>query len=156
MKKVIAYLLVTLILLATGVMGLKTFGLPNEISEIELALKCAMVSALGGILYCLRAVYLNKCVRNQWSAEWEVWYYIRPITSTICGLVAFLFLKAGLVVLDATQNENSGDFGYLAFSFFAGLNVDKFMEKVEDIGKSLFVIEKSRSSKKTTAENKDE
>lgn len=143
-------------LLAIGFVFLQTHGLPDEIGEIELGLKCGMVSALGGILYCLRSVYLNRCVRNKWSPEWEVWYYIRPITSTICGLVAFIFLKAGLVVLDASQNNGSGDFGYLAFAFFSGLNVDKFVEKIEDLGKSLFGIEKSRNAKNSNNNEKEE
>ena len=59
------------------------------------------------------------------------------------GYVIWLFLKAGLVVLDASQNGNGGDYGYLAFAFFAGLNVDKFIGKIEDVGMALFGIEKS-------------
>ncbi|ENF4162310.1 hypothetical protein RS795_004742 [Escherichia coli] len=59
------------------------------------------------------------------------------------GYVIWLFLKAGLVVLDASQNGNGGDYGYLAFAFFAGLNVDKFIGKIEDVGMTLFGIEKS-------------
>ncbi len=115
-----------------------------------MALKCGMVAALGGVLYCLRSVYLNRCVHNRWDIQWEVWYYLRPLTSSICGLVAFLFLKAGLVVLDASQNQGAGEFGYLALALLAGLNVDKFVEKIEDIGKSLFGIEKSRNAKNSS------
>lgn len=155
MKKVIAYLVTILIVLIAGFIAIQTCGLPRHLREIELALKCGLVSTLGGVLYCLRSVYLNRCVHNRWSTEWEVWYYLRPITSAICGLVAFIFLKAGLVVLDASQNEGSGDFGYLAFAFFAGLNVDKFVEKIEELGKSLFGIEKSRNAKSSSS-NKDE
>jgi len=111
-----------------------------------LAIQCVLVSAVGGSLYCLRAIYINKCVLKKWDAEWETWYYLRPIASSISGFAAFIFLKAGLVVLEATQQTGSADYGFLVFAFIAGLNVDKFVQKIEDIAKSTFGIEKSRTS----------
>ncbi|MDO9177607.1 MAG: hypothetical protein Q7U16_04655 [Agitococcus sp.] len=153
MKKVIAYQVVLLLVILAGFLLFKVLTIPEWILQIKLAINCCMIAALGGILYCLRSVYLNRCVHNRWDEQWEVWYYLRPITSSICGVVAYLFLKASLVVLDASQNVDSGEYGYLAFAFLAGLNVDKFVEKIEDLGKSLFGIEKSRVSK-SSSENK--
>jgi H+/Cl- antiporter ClcA len=147
MKLVITYLVVMLLIIATAFLGLEHFGLPESLAESELAIRCALIAALGGILYCLRSVYLNRCVHDRWTESWEVWYYLRPLTSFVCGIVAFVFLKAGLVVLDASQDSDAGNFGYYAFSFFAGLNVDKFVAKIEEIGKSLFGIEKTRNAK---------
>lgn len=154
MKKVCLYLILCLAFLAVTFVALKICELPVWVIEISLALKCCMVAAIGGVLYCLRSVYLNRCVYDRWDKHWETWYYLRPITSAICGLVAFLFLKAGLIVLDATQNVDSGEYGYFAFAFFAGLNVDKFVEKIEDIGKSLFGIEKTRNAKNSSNNGK--
>lgn len=147
MKLVITYLIVMLVIIALSFLGLEQFGLPDSLDSSELALRCALIAALGGILYCLRSVYLNRCVHDRWTKSWEIWYYLRPITSFICGIVAYIFLKAGLVVLDASQNTDAGNFGYYAFAFFAGLNVDKFVAKIEEIGKSLFGIEKTRNAK---------
>lgn len=147
MKLVITYLVVMLVLIALSFFGLEQFGLPDSLASSELALRCALIAVLGGIMYCLRSVYLNRCVHDRWTKSWEVWYYLRPITSFICGIVAYIFLKAGLVVLDASQNTDAGNFGYYAFAFFAGLNVDKFVAKIEEIGKSLFGIEKTRNAK---------
>lgn len=147
MKKVIAFLITFLLLIVIAFILLKTCDIPQWISDFRLAIHCGLVAAVGGILYCLRSVYLNRCVYNRWSKEWEVWYYLRPITSTICGVIAYLFLKAGLVILDASKTSDSGEYGYLAFALLAGLNVDKFVEKIETLGKSMFGIEKSRSSK---------
>jgi len=147
MKLVITYLVLMLVLIALSFLGLEQFGLPESLASSELALRCALIAALGGILYCLRSVYLNRCVHDRWTESWEIWYYLRPITSFICGIVAYIFLKAGLVVLDASQNTDAGNFGYYAFAFFAGLNVDKFVAKIEEIGKSLFGIEKTRNAK---------
>ncbi len=105
------------------------------------------MATIAGSLYCLRSVYINKGVYNSWKENWEVWYYIRPITSAISGLASYVFLKAGLIVLEGYQEDNAGNYGYLAFAFIAGLNVDKFVEKIEEIAKAAFGIEKSRTAK---------
>ncbi|RJF37521.1 hypothetical protein [Pseudoalteromonas gelatinilytica] len=157
MNWVITYLVALLFLVALSFIGLEYFEKHTFLESIDLALRCALIAVLGGILYCLRSVYLNRCLHDQWSKSWEVWYYLRPITSLICGVVAYIFLKAGLVVLDASQNSGEGsygNYGYYAFSFFAGSNVDKFVAKIEEIGKSLFGIEKTRNSK--LSDNKKE
>lgn len=149
MKKVIFYLVLLIAVLLYLWIELLTSGLPTPLLGHELAIQCVMLGSLGGILYCLRAVYLNRCVKSKWDENWEVWYYLRPLTSSISGLVSFLFLKAGLIALDAEQATNSGDFGYLTFAFIAGLNVDKFVSKIEEIAKSIFGIDKSRAAKES-------
>jgi hypothetical protein len=142
---VIAYLLGILILNLYFDYRLM-FGrlLPN--SDYNLLIECILIGGIGGILYCLRAVYLNYCVRKSWENEWLVWYLIRPIVSLLSGGVSFLFLKAGLLVLEAKKEESSTNLGYLAFAFIAGLNVDKFITKIEDLAKATWGIEKSRTS----------
>lgn len=156
MKKVSFYLIFVLVSLLVGFIALKQCEHRWVPEGLKLAIYCGMASTLGGVLYCLRSVYLNYCVKNHWDKNWEVWYFIRPVTSAICGVVAYIFLKGGLVILDAEQVGESGNFGYLALAFLAGLNVDKFVEKVEDIGKSIFGIEKSRASKLNLDDNKEE
>jgi len=111
------------------------------------------MAMLAGVLYCLRAVYLNASVQGNWKPQWETWYYLRPIASAIAGLVGYVFLRAGVIVLEAEQAENAGNFGYLAFSFIAGYNVDRFLKKIEDLAKSSFGVENSRSYEKN--ENDD-
>jgi len=140
------YQIIVLVLILASFIFLRIYDFPIWVTELELVIKCCLISTLGGVVYCLRAIYLNKCVHNRWGTEWEVWYYLRPLVSLICGIVSYIFLKAGLVLLDASQDIGQGMFGYLAFSFLAGLNVDKFVKRLEDIGKAVFGIELSRSS----------
>lgn len=147
MKKVIFYQIFVLLVVVTVWSMLVTGALPSWIEKSSLALLCLLIGVVGGLMYCLRAVYLNRCVLNRWSVEWEVWYYIRPITSGIAGTVSYIFLKAGLIILEANQNMGSDNFGFLAFAFIAGLNVDKFVSKIEEVAKSTFGIDKSRSSR---------
>ena len=86
--------------------------------------------------------YLNKCVHKRWDPDWHVWYFIRPITSTIAGAVSYLFLKAGLLVLESTANAGASEIGFFALAFIAGFNVDKFVAKIEEVAKAVWGIDK--------------
>lgn len=153
MKRVVAYLMGLLLLITIGYIGFIKGDYPDWLTVHQLLLKCGLTGMLGGVLYCGRAVYLNKCVRKTWDPEWMVWYFLRPVISGICGVTAYVFLKAGLVVLDASQNSSGGTYGYLAFALFAGLNVDRFMAKIEELGVAMFGIEKSRAARSSDDDN---
>jgi len=146
MIKVIIYLLVVLCLVFFLFVFEHIRQMPSWYVAGLLFIRCTLVGILGGILYCLRAIYINKCVRKTWDKDWEVWYYLRPITSGISGFVSCIFLKAGLLVLEATPNAEAISFGYLAIAFIAGYNVDNFMKKLESIASSVWGIKKSRVS----------
>jgi uncharacterized membrane protein len=120
--------------------------MPSWFLSNILLVRCTLLGIIGGALYCIRAVYLNKCVLKQWDENWEVWYYLRPIASAISGFVSCVFLKAGLIVMEAETNPDAITFGYLAVAFIAGYNVDNFMKKLESIASSVWGIKKSRVS----------
>jgi len=145
MVKTISYLLVMLALYSTiGIqILLGNIAVPENIS---LAMYCGFCGGIGGVTYCLRGVYINACVLDQWSEKWFPWYFIRPIVSFICGVVSFVFLKAGLIVLEAQSTEHPTNLAFYALAFIAGLNVDKFIEKLEDIAQVSWGIKKSRLS----------
>ena len=145
MGKVITYLLFVSTVYLVVLIVPQLCPMP-KLASISLVLNCAIIGGLGGCLYCLRAVYLNVSVYKRWSPEWEVWYYIRPLVSAGSGAVSFLFLKAGLLVLESGTGAEASKFGFYAFAFIAGLNVDKFIEKVEDISQAVWGIKKSRVS----------
>lgn len=105
-------------------------------------------------LYCIRAVYLNKCVRNSWGTDWYCWYFLRPLTSFICGGASFLFLKTGLLTLESNIKENATEIGFYALAFVAGLNADKFVAKIEGVAHAVWGIEKSRSATASTDDKK--
>lgn len=148
MKRAAAYLIT---LLATycliGVLViLNKITIPND--ALKIAIYCGLAGGIGGITYCLRGIYLNACVFKQWDKIWLPWYFIRPLVSVICGLVSWLFLKAGLIILEAQQTETSTNLAFYALAFVAGLNVDKFIEKIEDIAQVTWGIKKSRTAQK--------
>ena len=146
MKLIVAYLILLQALIIGAVCFILQGLLPAWLASIHIPIACGLAGCLGGITYCLRGVYLNACVRKQWDDSWQPWYYIRPIVSLICGAVSFVFLKAGLLVLDATQNTDSNLLGFYALAFISGLNVDKFIAKLEDIAHATWGIEKSRAN----------
>lgn len=147
MRGIILYLMAVLLLLV-----LSTYALVADIiivhSNLQLPIICALSGAFGGMVYCLRGVYLNACVKKHWDRDWHVWYIIRPVVSSLAGGVSFIFLKAGLLVLDTTEGSSS-IYGFLALAFISGLNVDKFVAKIEDVAKSTFGIEKSRANRES-------
>lgn len=147
MAKVIVFLSLFSILLVAALLLPMAYGYPEWAQSFALVYRCVVMGGVGGAVYCVRAVYLNACVKGRWSPEWEVWYYIRPFVSLACGGVSYLFLKAGLLLLESQRSPDASDLGFLALAFIAGLNVDRFIGKIEEIAQASWGIEKSRTAK---------
>lgn len=124
----------------------------GQFEDFRLLFACILIGGSGGVLYCFRGVYLNHSVKDQWSDKWIPWYLIRPIVSLICGGISYLFLKAGLLVLEAEKEGDASNLGFYALAFIAGMNVDKFIEKIEDLAQATWGIGKSRATKNTETE----
>ena len=147
MKCIIVYLLVVGLGLATLIVVSLLGFTPTVLAPLQVAITCAAIGGVGGCVYCLRAVYLNACVYKRWDDDWQPWYYIRPMVSIACGGISYLFLSAGLLVLEAGQRPDATDLGFYALAFIAGLNVDRFIAKIEDIAQATWGIEPSRVSR---------
>jgi len=146
--------LLALLFVATYSLGAMTLGwLPPPYEAVRLPLMCGAIASIGGCLYCIRAIYINKCVYKQWDSAWHIWYFLRPIASTISGSVSYLFLKAGLLILESKSNADATEIGFFALAFIAGLNVDKFIAKIEDVAKAVWGIDKTKSAEARNKEN---
>ncbi len=146
MRGVIAYLMLLGVGAALGLLLAALGALPLGLQTFALPVQCALMGALGGVVYCLRGVYLSRAVRKDWSEDWLVWYFVRPWVSLICGGVAFVILKAGLLALDADQGSSATQYGFLAFAFIAGLNVDGLLKRLEGVAQAGWGIDPSRAS----------
>jgi drug/metabolite transporter (DMT)-like permease len=143
MKGVIAYLLFLLVAGVVGASWLETSGLQTSNAGKFVLLACVLSGLAGGLVNCLRAVYLNACVRENWDSAWHAWYVVRPILSAIMGAVAYLFIRAGLFVFGGQEELKQWSiYGYLAVCFIAGYNVQRFLEQLEAISEALFGIKK--------------
>ena len=153
MKKIVVYLILFLSLLGFFLLRILQGVIPFELDGFRLPFLCIIMGGIGGCVYSLRAVYLNYSVRKDWDDDWQPWYYIRPFISLVCRGVSYIFLKAGLLVLESSQSSNTTDLGFFALAFIAGLNVDKFISKIEDVAHATFGIDKSRSSSMRNEDN---
>lgn len=115
------------------------------IESIRQTIGCVLAAVGGGVLYCLRAVYLNYSLRKQWDNVWIVWYLFRPFASGIMGYLTYLVISAGLVAVGTTSVEHPETLLY-ALSFFAGLNVDGFLKKFEGQVSSSMKVKESRQT----------
>lgn len=143
MKRVIAYLLFLLAVHGLLLAAVLNHQLPPWLAGHRQIVLCGIIAGVAGALYCLRGVYISKCVRQVWDELWLPWYFIRPIVSPFCGVVAYFFLKAGLLILDAGQSADHQYFGFYAIAFVAGYNVDKFLVKIEQLSEAAWGIERS-------------
>lgn len=147
MGYIVAYLMIILVGLSTLIISNIQGITPLWMQESGILSYCMLVGGVGGTIYCIRGVYVNKCVHKRWSSDWHIWYYLRPIMSLVMGGVSWLFLKAGLLVLDASQKSDNANFGFLALAFVAGYNVDNFLKKIEEIAEATWGITKSHRNK---------
>lgn len=147
MKLIVMYILAIAAGLAYFIFLAATGYLATPLIAIRVPLMCGAMGGVGGCIYCLRAVYLNACVHKSWDNDWQPWYYIRPLVSIGCGFVSYLFLRAGLLVLESGSKPDATEIGFLALALIAGLNVDKFIAKIEDVAQAVWGIEKSRVAK---------
>lgn len=145
----VAWLLAAIVTIAYDLLA----DWPSWLASARTPIYCAVSGLIGGLMYLLRAVYLNASVRNTWSMQWIPWYLIRPITSSISGFVAWLFLSAGLLVLGTDAADSGASVGYYALAFIAGLNVDRFLERIENIAESAWGVRRSRVSEKKQSES---
>ena len=137
--------------MAAGLWFLAVADLPGWIGAVRPVLNSTLVGGLGGAAYCLRGVYLNAAVYDRFDSQWYIWYALRPVTSLIFGGISFVVLKAGLLLLSAQPEDGSSSYGFMAVAFIAGLNVDRFVQRLEDAAKAAFGIEKSRTSTRDEA-----
>jgi len=146
MKRVFFFLIAALAVETTGLIFILSGRYPAWLAPYEVGCLCGLTGGVGGLVYCLRGIYLNACVRNTWAADWLPWYFIRPIVSLVCGSLSYLLLKAGLLVLDSAPRPEGNYLGFYVLAFIAGLNVDKFVTKIEEVAQTTWGIEKSRAS----------
>lgn len=149
---VISYLVIMLLVLSGSLFYLKFCNQLDFFSNFETLLGCILIGGIGGNVYCLRAVYLQACVKKEWDENWIVWYVLRPILSIIVGGVSYLFIKAGLVLFNSSGQSEINQLSIWSLAFLSGLNVDNFIKKIESIGETVWGISPSRvSSKKGTS-----
>ena len=148
MVGVAVYLIVWALGLGGALVFLSVSESAAQLSGIIIPIYCVLFGALGGVTYCLRGLYLNVAVKDNWDPKWKIWYFVRPLVSAILGGLSFVFVSAGLLVLDAADPAPNGIYGFIALSFVAGLNVDGIVKRIEEVAQATWGLGPSRTSKR--------
>ncbi len=136
--------------------------LPSELNDnlksqwgallvMPLMLTCG---GIGGCLYNLRGI--TKHMQNQdFYEQYELTYYLRPLSGSLCGLFVFALMYGGVLTLTLGASEvdvnDQSVFLYIAVSLLAGYGSHEFLRKVKDINRTLFALSETESR-----ENKEE
>lgn len=144
----------TVILLLVGWLWYRYVGVGSSMwfPMHQLPLQSMLTGAVGGVSYCMRAVYINRCVKNKWDSRWWPWYIVRPLLGSLVGVVAFLLLSAGLFVFGGAHESPTHSYGTLILSWVAGYNVDGFLSRVERMAQFSWRISPSQLAKDTGSE----
>jgi len=78
---IVIFLFVFLARLIGATIALFSEVLPDWVMNYKLVFTCCLCGGFGGILYCLRGVYLNYSVKKSFTSKWYPWYIIRPFVS---------------------------------------------------------------------------
>jgi hypothetical protein len=155
MKWIVAIVLIAELAACTWLAGMMALGQISIPQNLALPAYSVLFGGIGGCVYCLRGVYLNASVYKRWDNGWLIWYFIRPIISCVLGGVSYLFVNSGLLLLGASRDPQASQLGIWALAFLAGLNVDKFLSKVEGIGHSVWGVDPSRQSRQPEVAQSD-
>lgn len=109
---------------------------------------CIMFVAgmLGGCLYSFRGITIHASL-NDYSRDYDLTYFLKPLSSGMSGLLVFFLLLGGALTLNISTSEVpqawqtfSGRMPYIAFSLLAGYGAHEFMLKLKDLAESIFAV----------------
>ena len=122
---------------------------PGSLTRIFVLTTVMFVAgALGGCLYNLRGIAKHSA-ESDYRGEYNLSYYLKPLSGGVCGVVVFFMLLGGALALNSgTQGSNlawstlNGRMPYIAAALLAGFASHEFMLKLKDIARALFALSK--------------
>jgi hypothetical protein len=112
--------------------------------------------ALGGCLYNFRGLTKHSQL-GDYREEYNLSYYLRPLSAGISGLMVFFLLLGGALTLNVGSQFQSdhptwqsliGRMPYVALSLLAGYGSQEFMMKLKDLAETLFALRNKDSGEK--------
>lgn len=138
LKFILFYLLACSAIGAAGIIMVPLEIATEKFDPLRIPVTCCFTALIGSCLFCMRTIYLTQCAHEQVDEALRLWFYLRPIAGFICGGVSFVFLKWGLLILESNSAPNSSETGFYALSLIAGLNVDKFIIRIERVAHAIW------------------
>ncbi|MGE5304469.1 MAG: hypothetical protein ACM3TN_14250 [Alphaproteobacteria bacterium] len=112
--------------------------------------------ALGGCLYNFRGLTKHSQL-GDYREEYNLSYYLRPLSAGISGLMVFFLLLGGALTLNVGNQFQPdhpawqsliGRMPYVALSLLAGYGSQEFMMKLKDLAETLFALRNKDSGQK--------
>ena len=100
---------------------------------------------LGGVIYSILG-FIKHYDKGDFNLKKKWWYFFRPITAVILGVISFFFIAGGLMTLsDTAQNvpqgicyPAKGVMFYCAVAFLAGMSNNAFVKKLDELAGTVF------------------
>ncbi len=108
----------------------------------------SVAGGLGGCLYNLRGL-VKHSTDGDHSTNYNLGYYLRPISGGINGLIVFFLLLGGALAfnigVDAANGPPAwstftGRLPYIVFAILAGYSANEFMQKMKEVAQTLFSV----------------
>lgn len=101
---------------------------------------------LGGVVYSIQGLIYHY-EKDNFSLKFKWWYFFRPITSVILGIMAYLFIAGGLMTFtgmtpDYTLSScipSKSVMFFCAMAFLVGISNNAFVKKLKDLAKAFFL-----------------
>lgn len=122
------------------------WSLPGETIKINQTINLAIYSILGSILggSILSITSFHKYVAIEKNFDKDhIWGFIfTPILSILVGILSFVLIKSGLLILNGNMpidsnstNTINTSLGFIAIGSIAGYNWDVFVKKIQQLSK---------------------
>jgi hypothetical protein len=105
-----------------------------------------VAGVIGGCLYNFRGLTKHASLQD-YAANYNLSYYLRPLSGGSSGLIVFFLLLGGAITFGvdspgagSSWTTLTGRMPYIAFALLAGYGSQEFMTKLKDLADSLFAI----------------
>lgn len=131
--------------------------LPTEPEEgktlvnfLDILVLMLIAGALGGVLCNLRGIFVYYRDEGGLPEDYAIPYLVRPFTAGVCGL--FIYFVLSLIITSITLVPVAegigfqGTVSYISLAIVAGFGAQEFMERLKEVAKTLFGVDKERSA----------
>jgi hypothetical protein len=94
-----------------------------------------VVLAMGGLGAGLRALWFlgQQIAERIYRRRFLLWHLVAPFTGVLLGIVTYLLVKAGLLVVGGVTEKGDITAGELALCFFVGFKWDWALDRIQRV-----------------------
>ncbi len=120
MKRCYFFLLFMLLLEFSGFAVVLSEAAPDWILTRRPIIFCSLLGGIGGVVYCFRCDLRQLMHRHRLGPKMDSMVFPRDQLLAFYGAISYLFLKAGLLILESKQTADSSELGFYALALLPG------------------------------------